>query len=210
MIVPDSITPVVGWKSWKVDDGFLASPMYPLTWPIGERAEAVCRQSSGDNPFVSWANWQIMFDPPRRYWAAVDRAGTEFKLAWDGAEKPAIELPYGWRIEQRVEGPKHSPYRHAQHGDTTPDEKCACGIYASTILEAKRYENTVIGRIEGWGRVIEGDFGFRSQYAYPKDIYLVGVGWRARRKLARELSFYGVPVHTVSCAAEAQAIAGRA
>jgi hypothetical protein len=46
----------------------------------------------------------------------------------------------------------------------------------------------VIGEVEIWGRVIECENGWRSEYAYPKELWLLGEGLES-------LSWkYGVPV----------------
>jgi hypothetical protein len=64
-----------------------------------------------------------------------------------------------------------------EHGHSAPDLDCACGIYAARDpAEARRYlvgrdEADVIGRVLGqvflWGRVVEGEHGWRAERAYP-------------------------------------------
>ena len=49
VVIPDSITPVVGWRSWQVEhDGRLVSPtMVGFVWQPGVPAEAACRTARG-------------------------------------------------------------------------------------------------------------------------------------------------------------------
>jgi hypothetical protein len=44
--------------------------------------------------------------------------------------------------------------------------------------------DVAIGRVSGWGRAVRHTAGWRSQYAYPYDLYLVG----GDRALARTLA----------------------
>lgn len=71
-----------------------------------------------------------------------------------------------------------SALKHA----SLPGDFCTCGIYALSTLEAARaYFNhrqtlegvtLLVGSVTLWGRVVEHEQGFRSQYAYPKTLYL--------------------------------------
>ena len=79
-----------------------------------------------------------------------------------------------------------------------PFDNCRCGFWAFKtlpILEQalKSYEGSVkvVGMVEMWGRVIECQNGWRAQYAYPKELWLLGrdhdyLSWT-----------YGVPVRRI-------------
>ena len=59
-----------------------------------------------------------------------------------------------------------------------PGMKCTCGIWAFRTLEefqamAQQYEVDVVGQVYLWGRVLECENGFRAQYAYPKELWLM-------------------------------------
>lgn len=72
----------------------------------------------------------------------------------------------------------------AHHEDGVPEPKCKCGIYAAHDIEVvnKYYHEggynagtwkeiyRVRGCVAMWGKVIEGETGLRSQYAYPSRI----------------------------------------
>lgn len=57
----------------------------------------------------------------------------------------------------------------------SPSAMCHCGIYAAKEKDKMVYGDGVFawGRVAMWGRVIEGEHGYRSQYAYPVSIVLV-------------------------------------
>jgi hypothetical protein len=80
-------------------------------------------------------------------------------------------------------------------GHEPPHEKCTCGIYA--LAQGFPYYDyggngyAVFGEINLWGRVIEGERGYRAQYAYPKQLFLAHGDWRFLKELKHE---YGVPV----------------
>ena len=83
--------------------------------------------------------------------------------------------------------------RHYHHA--APHRDCACGFWS--FKDRKRMTNMlrgyvgdvkVIGSVEIWGRVIECKNGYRSEYAYPKELWLLEDGLES-------LSWtYGVPV----------------
>jgi len=75
--------------------------------------------------------------------------------------------------------------------------KCSCGIYSWRSMEACLVEsNAAVGMEHGdlygpvslWGRVLQCEYGYRAQFAYPKAI--LDTGERAR-KIAE---VYGVPL----------------
>jgi hypothetical protein len=76
-----------------------------------------------------------------------------------------------------------------------PALDCNCGYWSfksrELLEQAMEHYATsvdVIGEVEIWGRVIECENGWRSEYAYPKELWLLGEGLES-------LSWkYGVPV----------------
>jgi hypothetical protein len=112
-------------------------------------------------------------------------------------------------------------------GHAPPRSGCTCGIYAATeprlphaylpphVKAADRIRTQAVlgydvvmavGLAALWGEVIECDWGWRAQYAYPRSLYLptgirhfqrspTGVEIYDSARLAAELStLYGVPV----------------
>jgi hypothetical protein len=75
-----------------------------------------------------------------------------------------------------------------------PHQRCGCGIYALKSLKILRRSHyfgyECFGKVSLWGRIIEGDDGYRAEFAYPKVIYVTYMNY----KLVEPLSVYGVPV----------------
>lgn len=64
----------------------------------------------------------------------------------------------------------------AHHAHESPHLDCTCGVYAAKNLEHLRqlgYEGRGIrGEVHLWGTVVEHEFGYRSEFAYPKTLFL--------------------------------------
>lgn len=69
--------------------------------------------------------------------------------------------------------------------DDMPGRSCKCGFYAAKSVKhllrlgyASRCHNInggkvgVIGEVALWGKIVEGNQGYRAQYAYPTKLYL--------------------------------------
>ena len=107
------------------------------------------------------------------------------------------------------------------HGDedhACPDSDCKCGIYAVGSLNKlmEMYDGVsrayfrfdmerhiaVVGKVKLWGKVIPAQWGWRAQYGYPSDLYIVDTFMgRIRNRSARvkeDLKQYGVPIEYMS------------
>jgi hypothetical protein len=88
-------------------------------------------------------------------------------------------------------------------GDAVPVENCGCGFYSAKSLEHLfsmhyRYYDVeangvfvIVGKVANWGKVIEGDLGWRAQKAYPLEFLVPFEAWKFAKKLKEA---YGVPV----------------
>ena len=47
----------------------------------------------------------------------------------------------------------------------SPDVRCTCGLYG--VREARNCQGSLLGAVEMWGRYVEHEVGWRSQFAYP-------------------------------------------
>lgn len=76
-----------------------------------------------------------------------------------------------------------------------PLASCNCGMWAFKTLEylisaLEPYTVSVFGQVSLWGRIVETENGFRAQFAYPKELWLLD-------NALEELGYiYGVPVRT--------------
>lgn len=83
-------------------------------------------------------------------------------------------------------------------GHPSPSKDCTCGYWSFHSIELltealQPYIGSaiVLGTVDLWGRVIECENGYRSEYAYPKELWLLGEGLEF-------LSYtYGVPIRKV-------------
>jgi hypothetical protein len=80
-----------------------------------------------------------------------------------------------------------------------PDADCECGIYAARSPETlapyldstypgRTAVGSVLGQVRLWGTVVEGDRGWRGEYAYPDLLYA------SNGLTEHSLRDYGVPV----------------
>jgi hypothetical protein len=92
--------------------------------------------------------------------------------------------------------PKRAPRANCRSGHhPAPDMHCYCGYWSfksldllTAAMETYACSVDVVGQVEIWGRVIECENGWRSEFAYPKELWLLdegleGLSWK-----------YGVPV----------------
>lgn len=93
----------------------------------------------------------------------------------------------------------------SREGHYAPELECTCGYYCCKTKEqlyAMGYGAAAeaIGEVWLWGKVIEHEIGFRSEYCYPKSIELrrvpcfLGNNEAAAKAIAEEIGgAYGVP-----------------
>ncbi|MDL5158911.1 hypothetical protein [Actinomycetospora termitidis] len=86
---------------------------------------------------------------------------------------------------------------------SVPAASCSCGVYAARdIAYAGRYHGSgsgasVMGCVGLWGRLVEAEFGWRAQKAYPLVLLASpGVPTMARQALERTYGVTVVPWHT--------------
>lgn len=99
--------------------------------------------------------------------------------------------PVGSELKARCSDMPNSQHR-------SPQQRCGCGIYALKSLKILRRSNyfgyECFGQVALWGRIIEGEDGYRAEFAYPKVIYVSYLNY----KLVSPLAVYGVPVKVMN------------
>jgi hypothetical protein len=117
-------------------------------------------------PLRGWRAWQVL----------DDRDGPRLTSWWHGTRWPAREA-----LEARC---------HRHGGRPSPHH--SCGIYAFDAVERaldyvrgrssepqlfqrhpSRARGIVVGVVSGWGRAVAHSHGWRSQFAYPYDLYVL-------------------------------------
>jgi len=64
--------------------------------------------------------------------------------------------------------PQHAHGQRIPHTDPAPNDNCICGIHAVKTLEEAMQQNSYGGflcRLILWGKIVEGERGYRAQYA---------------------------------------------
>ena len=85
--------------------------------------------------------------------------------------------------------------------------ECTCGVYAAKNIEHLRqlgYEGRGIrGEVHLWGTVVEHEFGWRSQFAYPKSLVLpsdlIPSGAKEMESRLEALAAYDTDIFIVGC-----------
>jgi hypothetical protein len=136
-------------------------------------------------PLRGWRGWQVV----------------------DGRDGPCLA---SWWVGTLWPAQRPLEARCALHG-SRPAARHTCGVHAFTARDEalayiesshggvpllfarqpRRALGVVVGRVSGWGRAVVHRRGWRSEYAYPYDLYLL----RGDRGLARLLAgLYAVDV----------------
>jgi hypothetical protein len=141
-----------------------------------------------------------------RVWVVVEEQG-ELRLA-------SVLYPTIWPVRRELVAACDA--RPDPDGtDRVPHVQCSCGVHAAVAVEdatsyfdgrgarTMREVYRVIGRVSLWGRVVEGDAGWRASHAYPKELYvpsrcLSAAGRTNAAQVALALTDYGVPVRLLS------------
>lgn len=158
------------------------------------------------------SNLQWWFDEPAT--PAIDHKKLEALRSAEPRTVPPripdmVEVIVGWRGWKLKDGllgalgvdktwPVKEPLRASCHNGSNeshlaPHWDCQCGVWAfkdiDRLLPALNgYGIDVIGSVSLWGRVIETKNGYRAQYAYPRELWLLN-------SALEELGLlYGVPV----------------
>lgn len=116
----------------------------------------------------------------------VDRELPDFGLP---PKLHSVTYGYYWspRVKARAECHKCGP--------DVPGEHCTCGFYSAKTLDHLRSmgyhtygdvgQVCVVGRLACWGKVVEGQQGWRTAFAYPAAIYVPFEYFRLAKPLAK-------------------------
>jgi hypothetical protein len=165
----------------------------------GNETRNVGRAPDFAEPIQGWRAWYVL----GQEWKARLRS-LYFPLLWEPGRRAEAEC-----LHRRL----LRPWRRGEH--EAPQERCGCGIYATTTPSAAadylRFgelapgETIVyaLGRVSLWGLVVECERGWRGSYAYPAALYVptrlvADVPLLTPHEVADGLADYGVPVMVAS------------
>lgn len=148
----------------------------------------------GIEPIVGW-----------RYWGC-EAVGDEF--AW----LTSITRFSTWPHRRPAQARCSYAALHEAGGSGVPHASCSCGVYAVSDLDVLKEvadptegrhghaggnPTVVVGTVAIWGRIVPGEWGWRGEQAYPKELWVVREtapsGEEALALAARLHSAYGVP-----------------
>lgn len=166
---PDTIEPFFGYRGWTMSKGRLNALVQGVIWHKGpNRAE--CMIGEGHGAQMTRLHMALGWQP------GMDEIA---KLAW---EQHVKEQGGDAAFDNRV-----------------PAEWCVCGFYAmkdpalvSTRAALSPYHG-VTGRIRMWGKVIEGEDGYRAEWAQIDCLFLPR-DWLLRLRVRKMAKRYEVAV----------------
>ena len=181
-VVPDKVSPEIGWRVWLV---------------VAHEAELLLH--SAVQAKVEWPVRQALRAECRRV--------------------PVLEIVGEPRLGAGHEAPEETCGTGGGHGCGIYAAKTASacadflkGSYSPSQVRGAGVVHRVIGKVALWGKVIEGELGWRAEYAYPAEIWIPrefhvtsGIDIGAVRppglpleEVAYGLAAYGVPVSLTS------------
>jgi hypothetical protein len=139
-------------------------------------------------PVSGWRTWRI------------DQSGPEARLA-------SVVRPAAWPVgEALVAACPGITFAHQ-----APGPGCRCGIHAArdaaeaafhAELPSRARELLAVGLASLWGRVVEGEAGWRASHAYPATLYVIQRRQEDQERcgeIAWDLTAYGVPAGVLDC-----------
>ena len=120
-------------------------------------------------PVVGYRVWALRESKLSSY--AVDNFWIPKKA--NAAQCRGYEHIKFWGSHNIQSGPKLIP--HASQ--VAPLAECGCGFYAfKTLVDLvewleDRESSIVLGEVYLWGKIVDCQYGYRAQYAYPKGFY---------------------------------------
>ena len=149
-------------------DQAAAAPVALLADPEPARPPAPARSPDYMQTLTGWRGWNVSDGKleslgMESFWKPRRAIAAQCSVADDDCQAPALDCSCGWWSFKSAELMKKA-------------------------LAGYRNQTLVVGSVELWGRVIECEHGWRSEYAYPRELWLLkpGLEW---------LSWtYGVPV----------------
>jgi hypothetical protein len=144
-------------------------------------------------PIVGYRVWVLREGKLSSY--AVDNFWTPQKA--NVAQCGGYEGVKFWGSHKVTSGPRLIP--HADY--VAPLAECGCGFYAFKTLPdlvewlQDREPKVVTGEVYLWGKIVDCQYGYRAQYAYPKQFYSNGYGYSdACNKSTCSLREFNVPI----------------
>lgn len=194
IMVPDSITPVVGWRAWRLTPptGGLFYTMFSVYGPASSPTKEVMPELALHSTVMKsvWKPGVAM----QAVCDAKDKTAGHSASQWHKRHGSEVVQVNGRHILVTQRITREEPRDVPAHKGIVPGDSCKCGIYAAESREKAAVYGTdgIVGRVALWGRVVAHEQGWRGEFAYPQALYLSAERFD---KYARPLGkLYGIPV----------------
>lgn len=174
-VVPDHITPLVGFRAWHVtQNGTLMSLNHETSdpWVPRTRKIAICSSLKetgwGPSQYLhasSYVTTSVSYTTSSSVMPPARALGHAYNVAKNAAPKETFEAIWEGRKRDRLRR-NHRP----------PELSCGCGIYAAKMGRqdyAKQFvtqRESAWGEVYLWGKVQDYSEGYRAEFAYPKSL----------------------------------------
>lgn len=156
---PDGITPVLGWRCWRGDDGWLVSPHIKTPWP---QQPALAKCEPYPDVGEIWDPAPALIPNIQGEECSCGRTHTFLSTSCLPRAYP-LSLARTKSLANPV--PADTPHVPYSQWHSAPEPDCSCGWYARHQLPYKPLENLIWGAVAGWGKMEISQNGWRSQYA---------------------------------------------
>jgi hypothetical protein len=170
--------------------GVLHSPRHGVFWISGGASAWIFLMGV----WLAMRNWPIIWFPKPETERIPGATYTQPILAWrmwvmNGGKLTSVHYSsQPWKPKQRFSA-------HCFTCKPLPEPRCTCGVYAKRNIEYSFWVNNqrsscVLGLVYLWGNIVEGDRGYRAQFAYPAKLFIIDNNEAEIMAIAHK---YGIP-----------------
>lgn len=157
------------------------------TTTLGELEQIPDWELQVGEPLMGWRAWAI-----KEHNGLTYLSGCFYKVRWPRRKPMRGHCMTMWGKWYRTGSSGKWPHN-------TPDSYHSCGVYATKEEArarnyAKQAHISVFGRVAMYGRIVKHEHGYRAEYAYPTQLWVIDKENVDAMDLAMVLeSAYGVP-----------------
>lgn len=198
VVVPDGVEAIEQYRVWDWNGSHLTSKNGQV-WKPSEALRATCNGGPVGTWKVELTRYGMTLEEAQSH---ADRYNESQSFSFNPFGKSAYDLR-SYLPRPSVEPPDGYGYSFVKEEHDAPHEHCTCGIYAAADTK-HGYTGDVWGKVKMWGKVVPGEHGARSEFAYPSELHVPA-------SLADDPAIlaYGVPVIADSTPAPIAAVKRR-
>jgi hypothetical protein len=192
--IPDVAEPLLGFRVWRFGADERLWPVTRGSPPRQLRAQSRWRQLRDEEE----RELRALLADPNSWRPGVALEATCERLIWHHLRDEECECRKPTRRNPEIHIDPNCPCVLKDYQETVPDPDCTCGIYATYDLEVVAgyvREAQVLGLVQGWGRAVPGESGFRVRHARITCLFALSEDFTiGHRKLHALADRYGVPL----------------